>query len=179
MNIYDILKKDHETVRGLLDQLASAEEAKSRTPLINKISEELVPHSRSEEWVLYNLLRDLDQSKDVVMHSFQEHVKAETLLRALQVSETVHIKWQSGVEKLREELNHHIEEEEGKVFSAAKKVLSEQEAQLLGKAFQEAKSKVGSNFLSSQFELLMNLMPQRFRQSFMKHMNEQSQKKAS
>lgn len=181
MNIYQILEKEHELVLDLADQLVEAQDSKARSELINQITDELVPHSRAEEWVLYNVLRDLDQAKDVVSHSYGEHVKAEALLRGLSVSEAVHLNWKSGAEKFRSYLQHHIKEERENVFPAAKKILSEQEAVLLGKAFEDAKSKVGSGFLASQFELVMNLMPQRFRQNFMKHLQkkEGAEKRAS
>lgn len=178
MNIYEILKKEHDEVKALADQLVEEQDSKKRSELIQKITDELVPHSRAEEWVLYNVLRDLDKSTEQVNHSYKEHVKAEALLRSLSVTEAVHINWKSGAENFRDYLNHHIEEEQGKIFPAAKKILSEQEAVLLGKAFIEAKSKQGSGFVSSQFELVMNLMPQRFRQNFMKH-QQQSEQRAS
>lgn len=172
MNFYEVLKEEHVTVKALADQLVDAEDSTKRSELTRAITEDMAPHTRAEEWVLDNVLRDLDQSKELVSHSYKEHMKAEAILRGLSVTEAVHLNWKSGAEKFREELNHHIEEEEGKVFPAAKKVLSEPEAVLLGKAFKDAKAKVGSGFLSSQFELVMNLMPQLFRSSFMKHVQE-------
>lgn len=166
MNIYDDLKQDHQKVKALLADLSSAETAEERRQLVTEIRDLLVPHSRAEEAVLYNTLREFDQSKEVVAHSYQEHVKAETLLRALQVTETVALNWKTGVDKLREDLEHHIEEEEDKVFSAAKRLLAEEEAVQMGKAFRQLKPEIGAGILSSQVTLMANLMPPRLRDSF-------------
>lgn len=166
MNIYDILKNEHVNLKAALSQLAAAEEPKQREALIAEVADKMVPHSRAEEAVLYNLLRDMDEAGDLVKHSYQEHVKAETILRGLQVSEAVSVNWQSGVEMLRKDLNHHIAEEEGKVFPAAQKLLSDSDAEALGAAYLKLKDHMGSGVIASQIELVGNLVPQRFRKSF-------------
>lgn len=170
MTIYDELKKDHELVKSLLDRLSEAETADARRSLIAEIRDNLVPHSRAEEAVFYNTLRDLDESKDLVMHSYQEHLKAETLLRGLQVSEAVAMNWKSGVQKLKDDIAHHIQEEEGRVFTAARRIFSDEDARMLGKAFTELKPQIGAGVLSSNVELMANLMPERFRKSFVDHL---------
>lgn len=172
MNIYDELKKDHQEVKALLKQLVTAQEAEDRRSLIEKIKEALIPHSRAEEAVLYNSLRDLDQATELIRHSYQEHIKAETLLRGLQVTEAVALNWQSGVEKLAAELNHHIHEEEELVFAAAKKMFAEEEARQMRVAFMKLKSEYGSGVVSSQVRLMANLMPQRLREGFSRGFDE-------
>src|SRR3954462_2302980 len=121
MTIYDELKNDHEKLRQVLDALSLAETAESRRVLITEVRDLLIPHSRAEEAVLYNVLREDKEVRDSVSHSYQEHITAETLLRALQVTEAVALNWRSGVKKLVDELNHHILHEEGTVFLAAKR----------------------------------------------------------
>lgn len=177
MKIYDELKKDHDNVQRLLKKLHEAETAESRRSLITEIRDALVPHSRAEEAVLYNVIRDLDESQGLIVHSYEEHVMAETLLRGLQVTESVALHWQGGVKKLSEALAHHISNEEDKVFAAAKQVISSEEAEMLGRAFVELKPRLGANLIASQFELISNLMPQRFRKSFVEMMDQKSQER--
>lgn len=163
MPIYEELKKDHEALKKVLHQLADAESHDERQELVTKVRDLMVPHSRAEEAVFYNVLRQMDEVKDKVSHGYQEHVAAETLLRALQVTEAVHVNWKAGVEKLIVDIEHHIEEEEGEIFPAAKEVLTNEEAQQIGKAFRELKPKVGANVISSNIELMANLIPARFK----------------
>lgn len=172
MNIYDLLKSDHQEVLAVLGALAQAEDSKLRRDLVTQVKDLLVPHSRAEEMVLYNVLRDMEEARDLIRHAYAEHVKAETLLRGLQVSEAIALKWRSGVEKLTEDLFHHITNEESVVFAAAKRVLTEEEAMALGGAFTQLKANMKSGFLSSQIELITNLMPQKFRRSFVESLEE-------
>jgi hemerythrin-like domain-containing protein len=169
MNIYEALKKDHDELQSTLDELAAAESTQSRRTLVEKVRNLLVPHSRAEEAVFYNVLRDHDETKNLVSHAYGEHVKAEALLRGLQVTETIALHWKGGVEKLKKDISHHIAEEEGKIFSAAKRALSDEEAKTIGAAFVKLKPHMGPGLMASNLELMANLMPARLRNSFMKN----------
>lgn len=169
MVIYDALKKDHETVKGLLERLVGSADAdkEARNKLISQIRDELVPHARAEEAVFYNSLREIDETKDLVAHGYQEHMMAEGLLRTLQVADKVDIGWQQTAKKLQDALLHHIEEEEGKIFSAARQVLAPEEAEALGEAFEQMKPEVrDEGFMQNTIDMITNVMPQRFVNGF-------------
>ena len=77
--------------------------------------------------------------------------------------------WTSLVEKLGNDLRHHIEEEESKVFAAARQVFSDEEAVKLGAAFQALKkdtAKDADSFTASTLDLVANLLPPRLVDSF-------------
>src|SRR5690349_8064424 len=105
MQIYEALKKDHEKVRSLLNQLLSLdEEDSSRHQLVEQIRDELVPHARAEEAVFYNALRSLDVAKDVVRHAYREHIEAESMLKTLQLKDKVNMDWKKTARKLKDAL---------------------------------------------------------------------------
>lgn len=169
--IYDVLKKDHQKVLALLDQLIASESAGPEAwgNLVQQIRDELIPHARAEEAILYNSMRDLDQAKDVVAHAYGEHVEAETVLRSLQVSEAANVTWVAAARKLRDSLQHHIVEEETKVFAAAQRVFSNEEATVMADAFMQMKPKVREqSFLGNTFDMIVNMLPARLRESVRK-----------
>lgn len=171
MIIYDALKKDHVKLKELLNELVHATEAgeESRNDLISKIRDELVPHSRAEEAVFYNSLREIDQAHSLAMHGYREHMEAETLLRSLQVTGAVNINWTSGARKLKEALEHHISEEEGELFSAAQQLFTNEEAKEMGIAFEKMKPEIKEgSFVKSTVEMIANMMPSRLRDAFQK-----------
>ncbi len=171
MTIYEELKKDHRKVLSLLDELIAAEKADSKKclALVEQIRDELIPHARAEEAVLYNAIRDIEPAKDVVGHAYREHMEAETLLRGLQISEGMKMNWITGARKLKEAIQHHIQEEEGEVFAAAKKLFIEEEAVAMAEVFNKMKPLIKKQtFAGSSMDMLVNMMPSRLREPFRK-----------
>jgi len=169
MLIYDELKKDHETVKGLLNQLVATDQKDSKTwkALVKQIRDELIPHSRAEEAVLYNSMRGIDAAKELVRHSYSEHMQAETLLRSLQVLEAFDVNSVNTARKLKEALEHHIAEEEGRIFNAAQKLFTQEEALAMGDVFNRMKPEVKKeSFMKTTLEMIANMMPERLRGSF-------------
>jgi len=174
MTIYEQLKSDHRNVIALLDELIAAEKdtPKRREMLVAKIGEELIPHARAEEAVLYNSMRDLDVAGGVVGHSYQEHLEAEAVFRSLQVTDAVNVNWVGGAKKLKAALEHHIAEEEGKVFPAAQQLFTNPEAEAMAEVFNRMKPAIRKqSFVGQSADMVVNMMPGRLRDSFAKFTN--------
>lgn len=169
MTIYEELKQDHRDVLALCDRLIQSADAtmEQRNQLIAQIRDALIPHSRAEEAVFYNSIREANEGKAVVAHAYSEHMMAETLLRALQVEGKVNVGWRQTAQKLRDALAHHIEEEETEIFAEAEKVFSAQEAEQIGSAFVQLKPAIKEqSIVGTSLDLVANLMPGRFVATF-------------
>lgn len=165
MLIYEVLKNDHEKLKLLLNELMIMEEGSGsrRHALIEQIRDELVPHSRAEESVFYNSLRSIDAAKDLVMHSYTEHMESEALLRTLQAKDKVDADWRKTAAKLKTALEHHIAEEEGRIFNVAKQLFTENEAEMMAEAFEQLKPEVREGgIVRSTLDMIANIMPERF-----------------
>ena len=165
MHIFTALIKDHEVVKELLSELVSLDESdtEARDELVQEIRDNLVPHARAEESVFYNSLRALDTNKDVVMHGFREHMEAEALLRLLQVEDKLNLGWKNTAKKLKHAVEHHIQEEEGKIFATARHVISKEEGETLGDLFEKVKPQIEEEgFMKNSFDMVVNMMPVRF-----------------
>lgn len=167
MQIYDILKKEHEEVKGLLnDLIALKDDDEYRFVLVEEIRSALIPHSRAEEATFYNTLRAVDADKSIVAHGFKEHLEAETLLRVLQVKDKINADWKSTAMKLQEALTHHILEEETKIFAEARKIFTTEEAEAIGEAFISLKPNfVNDGFMKSAIDMVINMLPTRLADS--------------
>jgi hemerythrin-like domain-containing protein len=163
MEIYEALKKDHEELKLLLSELVSLREDDDyRFILIEEIRNMLVPHSRAEESVFYNTMRAVNADKKIVMHGFQEHLEAETLLRTIQVMDKLNVEWKGVAKKLKEGVEHHIKEEETEIFSEARSIFSREEAVMMGEAFEQLKPKVEQEgFMKNTLDMVVNMMPPR------------------
>lgn len=169
MTIYEELKKDHREVLDLMDRLIQSADATAdqRNSLIEQVRDALIPHSRAEEAVFYNSIRQAGDAKANVMHAYGEHMMAEGLLRTLQVTGLVDAGWRQTAEKLRDALTHHIAEEEGEMFTQARRVLSMDEAEKIGDAFVAMKPEIQQQtIVGTTFDMIANMMPVRFTKSF-------------
>lgn len=163
MEIYEALKRDHEQVKELLDELVSLRnDDEYRYVLIEEIRNALIPHSRAEESIFYNTLRAVNADKKTVFHGFQEHLEAETLLRTLQLMDKVNMDWKVTAEKLRDAILHHVETEESTIFAEARAAFSSEEAVAMCEAFEQLKPKVEQEgFVKNTMDMVINMMPPR------------------
>jgi len=164
MLIYEVLRKDHAKVRMLLTELLLLEDKSDRRKdLIQEIRDEWIPHARAEEAVFYNSLRSLDAAKDIVMHSYQEHIEVEAMLKMLQAKDKVSMDWKKTAQKLKNALEHHIQDEEGRIFNVAQQLLTRDEAEQMARAFERMKPEIREEgFIGTTMDLIGNLMPPRF-----------------
>jgi len=163
MKIYECLKQDHEELKDILGRLVQLEDSDvKRFELLEEVRDALIPHSRAEEAVFYNSIRALDADSGKIMHGYKEHIEAEGLLRALQVQEKVNLGWKATARKLKEAIEHHIQEEETQIFDLARKLLSDDDAEKIGVAFEKMKPEIQKEgMVGTTFEMIKNLMPSR------------------
>lgn len=166
MQIYDVLKQDHDGFKLLLAELVDAVDGTSDEckVVINRIKEELIPHSRAEEAVFYNALREVQAARKMAFSGYKEHAEAETLLHGLGALNVLHLDWKAAVLKFKETLEHHIQEEEEDIFPQAKMLFIDEEAEMMGQAFGRLKGILKKQTeLQNIAELMVNLMPSHMR----------------
>src|SRR4051794_24235224 len=114
MQIYEMLRNDHERLLAILREMesSSAEDMQLRRDLLEKLKAELIPHSKAEEVVLYDRISEDDATEDQVLESFEEHKYSEILLGDIGATDLSSKSWRAKVTVLKEMLEHHIREEE-------------------------------------------------------------------
>ena len=141
MNPFNLLKSDHEKVAGILASIEETTEraAKGRDELFARLKEELDLHAKIEEEIFYPALEDSEETRDVTLEAYEEHNLVKQLLAELESQPKDTEEWTAKFTVLKENVEHHVEEEEGEMFKKARKVLSEDEIETLGNRLQEAK----------------------------------------
>lgn len=134
MDVYEILKEDHETVAKLLKKLdkTSEETAEEREKLFLELKTELTFHAYIEELLFYPLLKDKKESKEITLEAYEEHRLVKTLLEELDDMSKDSEEWLGKFRVLKENVEHHVEEEEGELFEKARNVLSAEDAAAIG-----------------------------------------------
>jgi hemerythrin superfamily protein len=141
MNAFELLKADHETVAGLLDKIDQTTErgVKTREELFTRLKTELDIHAKIEESIFYPALEEADETREITLEAFEEHRLVKQLLSELASMPKDDEQWTARFTVLKENVEHHVEEEEGEMFKKARKVLSREDAETLGTRMEEAK----------------------------------------
>ncbi|MBW8889126.1 MAG: hemerythrin domain-containing protein [Fibrobacteres bacterium] len=134
MDLYKLLHEDHQKVKSLLNELEDTTERaeKSRERLIKEVEMELTIHSEAEEKFFYPRLREMSETKDLAYEALEEHKVVKTLLTELVSEPKGTDEWTAKLSVLKENVEHHIEEEEGPLFSKAKRSLAREDAEMIG-----------------------------------------------
>lgn len=133
-SIFSQLESEHDDVKKLLEKAVEAETS-DRSALLEKIKKELIPHARGEEKTIYAVLRNLktsDKLSDLVHEAYAEHKAVDMLLTKLEKTDVSDDMWKAQMAVLKENIEHHIKEEENDFFPKARKYMSrEMSADLL------------------------------------------------
>ena len=144
MDAFELLKTDHEKVSGIFEKLEETTEraVKTREELFGKLKEELDLHAHIEETILYPTLRREAETREITLEGVEEHHVMKVLLRELSAMQVGTEQWAAKLKVLKENVEHHVEEEEGEMFQKARDVLSEEEINQLGARMEEMKQQL-------------------------------------
>jgi hemerythrin-like domain-containing protein len=141
MNAFALLKADHEKVAGILETIENTTERalKGREEIFARLKEELDLHAAIEEEIFYPALEDAEETRDITLEAYEEHRLVKQLLSELEAAPKDSEEWTAKFTVLKENIEHHVEEEEGEMFKKARQALSDEEIEALGERLQEAK----------------------------------------
>ncbi|HZH91574.1 MAG TPA: hemerythrin domain-containing protein [Pyrinomonadaceae bacterium] len=132
MDAFELLKNDHAKVSTLFDRIEPATDATTRQQLFAQLKQELELHAHIEETILYPVLKGIAETRDTTEEGYEEHQEVKDLLSELEATPADGEEWSDLIVELRENVEHHVEEEEGEMFTMAREVLSEQQINDIG-----------------------------------------------
>jgi hypothetical protein len=135
MNAITMLTDDHKKMRKLLSELESTTERglKVRAELYSTIKGELTVHEIIEEEIFYPELKAHPKAKDIVLEGYEEHHVVDMVMRELEDTPVDDEKWGAKAKVMQENVEHHMEEEEGEMFKQARSVFDDDELEALGR----------------------------------------------
>jgi hemerythrin-like domain-containing protein len=150
MNALTLLKKDHAKVKALLSELESTTErgVQTRQRLFAEIKAELTVHETIEEEIFYPELKAHPKAKDIVLEAYEEHNVVDTLMGELSSLSVEDETWGAKAKVMQENIEHHIEEEEGEMFDKAEQVFDKTELEDLGRRMADRKESVTASLSS-------------------------------
>jgi iron-sulfur cluster repair protein YtfE (RIC family) len=139
-----LLKKDHDKVKKILGDLDSTTErgVKTREELFTKVKGELEIHEAIEEEIFYPALKQHPKAKDIVLEGYEEHNVVDMVMAEIDGLAFEDETWGAKLTVMKENVEHHIDEEESEMFKQAREVFDEAELEDLGRRMQTRKDEL-------------------------------------
>jgi hemerythrin-like domain-containing protein len=151
MNALDLLKEDHDRIKPLLNDLKETTDRaeKTRGELFSRIKEELTVHEIIEEEIFYPTLKEHPKAKKIVLEGYEEHDVVSRLMGELDGMDPTDEHFGPKAKVMAENIEHHIEEEEGEMFKQARQVFEAHELEALGERMARRKESARQELFGS------------------------------
>lgn len=141
-DLFKEIKKDHKEVKDILNKLEKTSQNVQRDTLFNELKQEIKPHMKAEEHVFYPALEKDKKSRKDALESIEEHHVTELVLNELDAMSKSEDQWSAKLSVFKELVDHHIQEEESKIFKDAREVLSDNQFDQIAQQFKQEKESI-------------------------------------
>jgi len=116
--VIEMLKEDHEKVKGLFEEFENAE-GREQADIAATAIMELEVHADLEEKLIYPAIRKQIDEDEKMNEAIEEHHLVHVLIKELKKLKPKDEVFQAKFKVLGELVKHHIEEEEGEMLPKA------------------------------------------------------------
>src|SRR5688500_4106853 len=140
MNAIELLKKDHDTVDKLFQKVKANEDG-DNTDTFEKIKAELDVHAHIEEKIFYPMLIEKgdEELQKLTKEGIQEHHQVKIFLREISDLADESDRFAPKLKVLMENVEHHVQEEEGEMFIMVEEQFDQSVLEELGAAMEKEK----------------------------------------
>jgi hemerythrin superfamily protein len=121
MSAIDMLEDQHREVEELFEDFEEAE-AGEKGAIFRELADRLAVHAAIEEKHFYPAAKTSD-TEDLLRESAEEHLSVKRLIADLLKLDEKDETFEAKVKVLQEQVEHHVEEEEGELFPKVQKLL--------------------------------------------------------
>jgi len=141
MDAIRLLTDDHDALKKLLDEIKVTTDRaeKTRGELFSRIKMELTVHEVIEEEIFYPALKEHPRAKEIVLEGYEEHHVVDEIMSELEGLDPTDESFGPKAKVMAENIEHHIEEEEGEMFKHARQVFDPDELAQLGERMAQRK----------------------------------------
>lgn len=136
---FEHLKEDHQELKSIGEQLMQAKSSREREKLMEELHATFEPHAVGEEASIYKYMTsEQGELREMGLKAIQEHDLARSLLKGMMKGSTENDMFKAKAAVLAESTEHHIQEEENKVFPMLEQKAGQQKLTELFEQYQEA-----------------------------------------
>lgn len=142
MNIFDMLRADHVSIRQTLDDLIEPRRGHDWVDAFYDLKIAMVAHDRAEEQVVYDRLRAIPHRGELADAKTDEHEQIESILHALEALDPKDASWGQMIALFKNEWESHIAEEETSVLPILEEVVDDIECDSLAREFERLRDEI-------------------------------------
>lgn len=136
MNALELLKQQHEEVKSLFAQFEHTDDDDEKDTIVQELSDALAAHAAIEEKLFYPKAYT-EATKELLTEAVEEHLAAKRIIADLLDLTAEDEAFEAKVKVLKEQIEHHVSEEEGTLFPKVKKALDARTLEELGERMSE------------------------------------------
>ncbi len=144
MDAFTVIKEDHARFRKMFKEYDGEGDRafKTKQKIAERLFAELAIHEEMEERIFYPAVREHASKKgiDMVLEGYEEHHVADLIVSELKATEIEDETYDAKFKVLRENVEHHLDEEEEELFPAARNALGDTAVEI-GEQMQAFKDK--------------------------------------
>jgi iron-sulfur cluster repair protein YtfE (RIC family) len=119
---FELLIQDHRQIAQWIDQLTWSSTGRDDR-VFSQLSDALEAHTAIEEEYVYPPLQETSELKSPIRDAYSEHTMIKNILGELAMSSGIGADWDNQLKALKENIDHHVQEEERVIFAKAPQVL--------------------------------------------------------
>jgi len=127
----ELLKEQHDEVKELFEQFEKAKDSRTKAQLFDQIANSLAAHAEIEEKIFYPAVY-VGDLQDTLKEAVEEHLSAKRLIADLLKLDASDENFDAKVKVLQEQIEHHVEEEEGELFKKVTQNFAKEELEMMG-----------------------------------------------
>jgi hemerythrin superfamily protein len=131
MDAIKLLETQHRKVEDLFAQIEEATEADEKEAIFGEIADNLAAHATIEEQIFYPAVYKGD-ARELLDEAVEEHLAIKRILADLLDMDGDDDQFDAKIKVCKEQVEHHVKEEEGELFKKVRKQLDKEELERLG-----------------------------------------------
>jgi hemerythrin superfamily protein len=135
MDPLSLLMSEHRRMEAELGRLVESDE-NDRRALLVKVADALAAHVAVEEEVFYPAVRQR-RTEDILLESLEEHLSLKRVMSDLLTLDPHDPTWEAKLHVLKEQVEHHHEEEESHLFPKVEKCFQADQLEALARQMDE------------------------------------------
>lgn len=147
-----LLKTDHAAVKVLFEKEGQLkkQDGEKKAGLFAQIKAALEVHATIEEEIFYPAVKKArsEHLKDEVREGYEEHKQIKSLLAQISSITPADETYDMKIKVLKEDVEHHVKDEEGEMFPDARRFLGESRLAELGAHLEARKQQLENDLIS-------------------------------